>query len=1062
VAKDTCKWLLEDVHYQAWMNKPQGLFWIKGDPGAGKSVLMKHAISNMREHDLEDLLAVFFFHGQGTDLQKAPLGLFRALLNILLPNFPEYLTQLATTFQEREVLHGAYTEGRWKWTEKELEHVLYNVLTKGTQHRPAVIFVDALDECGEKSAKSLFAYFKHVTAQAERDNGRIKVCLSSRHHPILDLQIVPVVHVEKRNGKDIRRYTQERLKDFRPKLKRKQIESEILSRAGGGFQWVFLVTETIIDKKLRGITAETLLRELTTCPETLGELYASILRDVPAAEHCQMVKIFQWVLYAQRPLSAQELRDALGTDKDMSCKSIRDLRAHEGWSDTIEDFERYVKHISRGLIHFQSRDLWEQYILHGEDSDREAQLIHQSVADYLSDRFLHKVEHELGNFPSPAGAGHFQISRSCLRYLTVDEILEDPRPSRGTLSSMFPLAPYAVRFVFDHIQCVEQEGISQSDLLFALQWTPKSAQMRKLAITWSALDPQRAHTPLGWPFVDATSMHVLVAFGSRSAVDLYLETNSDRVDERDPEGHTPLMLAIREGHQDIALALLDWSTRIECQTNKDNNKIHGGGRSKGHSVNHVMDVNAKNKDGDSVLDIALDQKAEDVIVKLIEAGADLKYLGRESALVFFAISSRNMKLLSMCIEKKLNLDGSVAFALRGHPPQQDHIFEDIISKLLKAGANTARATSFDSISEPEDYGEDEIDTGESYDDDALMMASRRGLVSIVNLLLTHGSSATSANEIGEIPLLVATKNGHVETVQSLLRKEPSSVNIEDDEGRTALEIAIENAHEAVVKLLLDTGKVDINAATSGRSTPLLLAAEKGHEAIVKLLLNTGMVDVNAVRSDRSTPLLLAAENGYKAVVQLLLDTGKVDVNVKTTDGSTPLFLAAQKGHKAVVKLLLDTGRVDVNAARSNGSTPLLWAAQKGHEAVVKLLLDTGKVVINAATPGGSTPLLLAAENGHEAVVKLLLDTEMVDVDAKTTYGWTPLLRATQNSHKAVVKLLLDTGKVDVNAKTTDGWTPLLRATSKGHKVVAKLLLDTGKVDLNAVTSDTSTSLLQTI
>ncbi|KAH6881171.1 hypothetical protein B0T10DRAFT_411340, partial [Thelonectria olida] len=48
-AKDTCEWLLEDSQYQAWMNKPRGLFWIKGNPGAGKSVLMKFAVT-MMEH----------------------------------------------------------------------------------------------------------------------------------------------------------------------------------------------------------------------------------------------------------------------------------------------------------------------------------------------------------------------------------------------------------------------------------------------------------------------------------------------------------------------------------------------------------------------------------------------------------------------------------------------------------------------------------------------------------------------------------------------------------------------------------------------------------------------------------------------------------------------------------------------------------------------------------------------------------------------------------------------------------------------------------------------------
>lgn len=103
-----------------------------------------------------------------------------------------------------------------------------------------------------------------------------------------------------------------------------------------------------------------------------------------------MVKLFQWVLFAERPLSAQELRDALAADQGMSYTSILDLRAHECWSDTLAGFERYVKHISRGMIYFQSRELWEQCVLDGEDSYLEAQLIYQSVADYLLDKFLGK------------------------------------------------------------------------------------------------------------------------------------------------------------------------------------------------------------------------------------------------------------------------------------------------------------------------------------------------------------------------------------------------------------------------------------------------------------------------------------------------------------------------------------------------------------------------------------------------------------------------------------------------------------------------------------------------
>ncbi|RYN50572.1 hypothetical protein AA0117_g13405, partial [Alternaria alternata] len=321
-AVDTCEWLFEDTGYQAWLEGTSGLFWIKGDPGTGKSVLMKHIAKRIRERSSDDLVVSFFFHGQGTPLQKTLLGLFRALLASLLEYFPEHLTQLVAKFAEREKRYGGYTGRRWQWTENELQELLSSVLLKGTHCQPVVVFIDALDECGEGSAKSLLAYFKDLTYQAGSQHAHFKVCLSSRHYPILALDTIPSVQVEKMNGQDIRWYVRERLRDIRPVSKREQIEAEILSKSNGGFQWVFLVTGAIIDKNLVGIRAEKLLEELASCPQTLSKTYETILNGVPAADRYQMTKIFQWVLFAERPLSAQELRDALAADKDMSHRTV--------------------------------------------------------------------------------------------------------------------------------------------------------------------------------------------------------------------------------------------------------------------------------------------------------------------------------------------------------------------------------------------------------------------------------------------------------------------------------------------------------------------------------------------------------------------------------------------------------------------------------------------------------------------------------------------------------------------------------------------------------------------
>jgi hypothetical protein len=301
------------------MESPRGLFWIKGNPGAGKSVLMKYAARKMHERQPSELVLSFFIHGQGTELQKTPLGIFRALLNSMLENFPAYLAQLTEQFEDRETRFGGYMDNRWNWTEKELQEFLSDVLTKGTKHQPVTILIDALDECGEDPAKSLLAYFRDLKKQVEQEKAQVKICLSSRHYPILGLSTIPAIHVEERNDKDIQWYTRERLKDIQEKSKRKQIEEEILLKAQGGFQWVFLVTEIVINGNLKGFRAEKLQEELASCPITLRELYATILSSVPRAEQHQMVKLFQWVMFAERPLSAQELRDALATDKDMSC-----------------------------------------------------------------------------------------------------------------------------------------------------------------------------------------------------------------------------------------------------------------------------------------------------------------------------------------------------------------------------------------------------------------------------------------------------------------------------------------------------------------------------------------------------------------------------------------------------------------------------------------------------------------------------------------------------------------------------------------------------------------------
>ncbi len=202
---------------------------------------------------------------------------FRALLNSMLVSFPRCLSRLTERFKDRENRFGSYENKRWQWSERELQDFLSEILTNETKNLPVVIFVDALDECGEDHAKSLLAYFNDLMKGVEREEGQVKICFSSRYYPILGHNTIPAISVEGRNDEDIRSVVHERLKEIDLDKMRQQIEEKIMSKAQGGFQWAVLVTGGVIDEYTRGVKAEKLNHGLATTPETLDKLYSLIL-----------------------------------------------------------------------------------------------------------------------------------------------------------------------------------------------------------------------------------------------------------------------------------------------------------------------------------------------------------------------------------------------------------------------------------------------------------------------------------------------------------------------------------------------------------------------------------------------------------------------------------------------------------------------------------------------------------------------------------------------------------------------------------------------------------------
>ncbi|CAI8018734.1 Ankyrin repeat domain-containing protein 50, partial [Geodia barretti] len=261
-------------------------------------------------------------------------------------------------------------------------------------------------------------------------------------------------------------------------------------------------------------------------------------------------------------------------------------------------------------------------------------------------------------------------------------------------------------------------------------------------------------------------------------------------------------------------------------------------------------------------------------------------------------------------------------------------------------------------------------------------AAQRGDVEAVERLLSTSVNINSRTEDeGDTALLLASLRGHVEVVRLLL-KAGAAVFISDKCCSTPLYFASIYGHRAVVELLLENG-ADVSIGNEDGSSPLYVASQEGHSEVVDVLVKAGADVHQATAKECCVPLGIAAARGHTETVQRLLEAG-ANVNQQDKSGATPVWFASLNGHTAVVKLLIENG-ADISICNEDGASPLYVASQEGHSDVVDILLEAGADVHQATTKVGASPLYVASYKGHSDVVDILLEAG-ADVHQATTKG----------------------------------------------------------------------------
>lgn len=166
----------------------------------------------------------------------------------------------------------------------------------------------------------------------------------------------------------------------------------------------------------------------------------------------------------------------------------------------------------------------------------------------------------------------------------------------------------------------------------------------------------------------------------------------------------------------------------------------------------------------------------------------------------------------------------------------------------------------------------------------------------INALLNRGVDPDTTDQEGNTLLMLAAAAGSGHAIVELLAAR-AKVNAKNQLGETALMLASINGHLEIVRSLVLRGA---NVNQSGW-TPLMYAATRDHVNIARLLISYG-AKVDAAADNGYTALMMATRENKAGVVALLLANG-ADPNLTAQSGASAKSIAQEKKNPEITKLL---------------------------------------------------------------------------------------------------------------------------------------------------------------
>ena len=300
--RGSVRWFLSNEAYISWKQQTKTTLWCSGILGSGKSVLTANVIHDLLLSQGHASVAYFFCrHEDRESLQSETV--IRSISR-------QIFQTISMDFEKLKLWHDM--------PEEDQLLVYMRTIPRSSTHY--YIVIDGLDECEESDVQSLLSFLSHLMDSLPNAH----IYCASRPELLFwasrKFQSNHLLNMTE-NNTEINDYITntliECLESGRLSLGNEaiivNITESLLSKAEGMFLWVALQIDSICAQN----SDESIIRTLEDLPRGLPATFARILRKAELTEYGDPIlanKIFMIIDEAQRPLTSEELREAISVE----------------------------------------------------------------------------------------------------------------------------------------------------------------------------------------------------------------------------------------------------------------------------------------------------------------------------------------------------------------------------------------------------------------------------------------------------------------------------------------------------------------------------------------------------------------------------------------------------------------------------------------------------------------------------------------------------------------------------------------------------------------------------